>query len=119
LLWNFWEALVRKSVLIAVALVAALTWPADCQHKVSSKNIYERVWAVVPIVGAGTQADPKRPLYAPLPGAAQTDSKTAGQRKGIIAFSSVLSDDRKFALVEFGRWTARHWLLFSRTRVRT
>ena len=58
------------------------------------RNTYERLICVVPMIGTGTPADPKRPLYAPVPGGKPS-------REGIIAFSYVLSDDGKSALVEF------------------
>ncbi len=46
------------------------------------------------MVGAGTPSDPRRPMYAPVPGAEPA-------REGIVAFSYQLSDDGKYALVEF------------------
>lgn len=58
--------------------------------------MYERVMAIVPVIGTGTPLDPKRPLYAPV---AQSVTPTA--RTGILGFTYVLSDDGHFALVEF------------------
>jgi len=58
--------------------------------------MYERLMAVVPIVGKGTLDDPRRPMYAPAPSAVPATS-----RAGILGFSYVPSDDGKFALVEF------------------
>lgn len=66
------------------------------QRKVDPQNLYERVLAVVPVVGTGSAADPKRPKYAPAPG-----QMSAARSGGIIGFTQVLSDDGKFALVEF------------------
>jgi hypothetical protein len=60
--------------------------------------MYERVMAVVPLVGAGTFADPKRPMYAPSPAELQTSMAT---RQGILGFTHVMSDDGQVALVEF------------------
>jgi hypothetical protein len=48
------------------------------------------------MTGAGTWADPKRPMYAPSPAQMNPSSRT-----GIIGFTHVLSDDGHFALVEF------------------
>jgi hypothetical protein len=48
------------------------------------------------MVGKGTPADPMRPRYAPWPPAAVNTSRTA-----IISFSHQVSDDGRFALVEF------------------
>ena len=69
--------------------------PLSGQRRVDLRNTYERLLCVVPMVGAGTPSDPRRPLYAPLPGAG------APSREGIIAFSYVASDDGRLALVEF------------------
>ena len=84
-----------------VALLLICSYSSGlAQAPVSARNLYERVWAVVPMIGAGTHADPKRPLYAPLPAASSNDRALAG-RSGIISFSFQLSDDGQFALVEF------------------
>jgi len=64
--------------------------------RVDPANAYERIYAIVPIVGAGTMDDPKRPLYAP---AAHSMNPTA--RTGILGYHFVTSDDGKLALVEF------------------
>jgi hypothetical protein len=69
--------------------------PTYSQRRVDPKNTYARVICVVPMVGAGTAADPKRPQYAPWP-PLPPDAQT-----GIIAYSQQMSDDGKLALVEF------------------
>lgn len=66
------------------------------QHKVSPRMTHERCWAIVSMVGAGTAEDPRRPMYAPIPGRAKLTSAT-----DILGFSAVVSDDGRFALVEF------------------
>lgn len=78
-------------------LLALLVLPAllCAQHRVDPRNTYTRVICVVPLVGKGTPADPRRPQYAPWPPAA------VPSRTGIIAWSHQLSDDKKYALVEF------------------
>ena len=63
------------------------------QHSVDSRNTYHRVIAVVPMIGTGTPADAFRPKYAPAPGSASP--------AGIIGFTQVLTDNGKFAIVEF------------------
>ena len=68
--------------------------PLFPQHRVDPRNTYERVIMIVPMIGSGTPADPRRPLYAPAP-----SEKLS--KNGIIAYSYVLSDDEKSALVEF------------------
>jgi hypothetical protein len=78
---------------VLVLLLLASAVPA--QRRVDPKNTYQRVICVVPLIGAGTAQDPKRPQYAPWP-LSQARSQT-----DIIAYSQQLSDDGRFALVEF------------------
>ena len=66
---------------------------APCQRHVDARNTYNRVICVVPLVGSGTAADPKRPEYAPWPASQDPN--------GIIAFYFVPSDDGKSAVTEF------------------
>jgi hypothetical protein len=58
--------------------------------------MYERVLAIVPVIGAGTLEDPVRPEYAPAPATMSPTSRT-----GILGYIHVLSDDGKSALVEY------------------
>src|SRR5215469_7184103 len=76
-------------------LVLALSAPLFSQHRVDSSQMYERVYAILPIVGQGTWEDPKRPMFTPPPSA-----MTPGDRSGIIAFHHEVSDDGQLALVE-------------------
>jgi hypothetical protein len=78
-----------------VLLLTAVTGLCLAQRKVDPKNTYQRVIAVVPVVGTGTPADPRRPQYAPWPPA------SAGSRTAIVGYSHQISDDGRFALVEF------------------
>jgi hypothetical protein len=84
----------RTSVILLC--LSALIGNVSAQRRVDPRNMYERVMAIVPIVGSGTAADPKRPMYAPTP-----SQMSATARTGIIAYNHVVSDDGKFALVEF------------------
>lgn len=68
---------------------------AFAQHRVDPSRMYARIYAIVPMIGSGTWEDPKRPMFAPLPG-----QMTPGSRTGIIGFNSIASDDGNFALVE-------------------
>ncbi len=63
---------------------------ATAQRKLDPGHNYERVLAVVPMTGAGTAADPRRPPHAP----AKADAN------GIVSFSYQVSDDGRFAIVE-------------------
>ena len=79
-------------VLIGLLIVTAA---APGQHRVDQRNTLERIVCVVPLVGAGTPRDPKRPQYAPWP-PSRGQSKTE-----ILSYSQQISDDGRFALVEF------------------
>ena len=69
-------------------------------RRVNPRNAYVRVVAVVPLIGTGTDADPIRPDYAPGPRPRGSKSSKP-DLSGIIAFNSVMSDDKKHAIVEF------------------
>lgn len=81
-----------RVLLAALFVCSALS----AQQRVSSFNMYERVWAIVPMTGGGTLDDPARPMYAPAPKEMNPATGT-----GILAFTFVTSDNGKFALVEF------------------
>jgi len=57
------------------------------------------VWAVVPLVGSGSTGDPIRPMMVPSPGAAS--QQPADGPPDLLGYQMQLSDDGKFALVEF------------------
>jgi hypothetical protein len=63
----------------------------------SQTYYHPRVYCIVPMIGSGTPADPKRPMFAPAPPTAAA----ALDRTGIIAYQFQASDDGNFALVEF------------------
>jgi hypothetical protein len=82
-----------RFLLFLVAFVLAV--PASAQYKVHPRDRYERVIAVVPLVGSGSYSDPIRPLFAPVPG----QPRAAGAEH-ILGFSYQLSDNGKSAIVE-------------------
>jgi hypothetical protein len=86
----------KRPVVIGVFLLLILC-PLYCQQRVSLRNTHERLLCVVPMMGRGTEDDPRRPMFAPLPGA----RGEAPTRDGIIAFNYQESDDGRYALVEF------------------
>jgi hypothetical protein len=57
---------VIRAVAVVVCLYMAAT-TASAQPPVSSRNSYERVLAVVPLIGSGTHDDPVRPRPRPKP----------------------------------------------------
>jgi hypothetical protein len=86
---------VIRAVAVLVCLYAMVP-PVVGQPRVDPRNSYERVLAVVPLIGSGTHDDPIRPMFAPAPNAIDTVGRT-----GVIAYTYVPSDDGKFALAEF------------------
>lgn len=71
------------------------------QRSVPPEFMYHRVYAVVPLVGTGTLDDPKRPLLVPTsPQPGQVSPKTS-ERPELLGWQMQMSDDGKFALVEF------------------
>ncbi|MGE5648370.1 MAG: hypothetical protein ACM336_21535 [Acidobacteriota bacterium] len=79
-----------------VVLLALFASSALSQNKVALRNMYDRLLCIVPMTGAGTPEDPRRPLYAPVPTPGAPPS-----RDGIIAFSFQESENGQYALVEF------------------
>jgi hypothetical protein len=78
------------------ATAAAKLSPLNAR-RLAPENAYARVYCVVPLVGSGTMADPRRPMFAPLPPTAAAPL----DRTGIIAYQFQASDDGNSALVEF------------------
>ena len=60
------------------------------------RNAHEQLFAVVPMAGAGTFEDPRRPLFALRPGETGTPDAPP-----ILSFTYEVSDDGRFALVVF------------------
>jgi hypothetical protein len=79
----------------ALFIACSACFPLLAQQPVDSGLTYHHVWAVTPIIGSGTPADPRRPLFVPAQPAAASD------RTGVLAYGMQLSDDGNFALVEF------------------
>ena len=62
------------------------------QRAVNPQNRYERLVCVVPMIGAGTAEDPRRPQFTPAGPAESTP---------FLSYSYLPSDDGQMALVEF------------------
>ena len=78
--------------------VAASSEPRlDSVHRVDPGQMYHRVYAIVPMIGAGTKDDPKRPMFMPAP----SQVPASAVHTGVIGFQMWLSDDGTIALVEF------------------
>lgn len=83
--------MIRK--LIVLSVFAATLF---AQRSVPPEYAYHHVWAVVPLIGTGTDADPRRPMLVPAP-----DQQPATERPDLLSYQMQLSDDGKWALVEF------------------
>jgi hypothetical protein len=76
-------------------------------RRLEPNQAYERILCIVPIIGAGTPADPRRPMFTPAdPAKEKIDRIRAEVRPekadpGILAFTFQESDDGRFAIVEF------------------
>jgi len=60
----------RRAFLIPAQAIPAQAIPAQAilaQHKLAPRHMYERCYAVLPMIGTGTMADPRRPLDVPSP----------------------------------------------------
>lgn len=77
--------------LFAISVFAAALY---AQQKLSPGMTYHRVWMVTPLQGTGKAGDPQRPMFVPA-------SAAASGRSGVLGFQMQLSDDGKFALVEY------------------
>jgi hypothetical protein len=90
----------RSLVVLILAFVLLIQPIAQAQPRVDMRHTHERLVCVVPMVGKGTYDDPRRPKYAPsASGEKAAEARIA--RTGIIAYHAILSDDGKYALVEF------------------
>lgn len=105
---------------VTFLVLSIVAWCATllAQQPVDHGLIFERLIAVVPMIGAGTYEDPRRPAYVPdslLAGgvvkktvdatldttdtaASSVDSALGEAPKVIIGFSYELSDDEQFAI---------------------
>jgi hypothetical protein len=97
----------RYSLVRALAGVCLLIRVGASSPHSDSGGRYQRIVCVVPMVGAGTVRDPKRPMFT-VPGDLGADDQAAGNpgdkrppRAGIVAFQSVPTDDGQAAIVMF------------------
>ncbi len=94
-----------RAVAVLVCLFAAVA-ALTAQPRVDSRNSYERILLVLPIVGSGTLDDPLRPALIPSARGAGASATLAGiaptptVTSTILGYTWVPSDDGKFALTE-------------------
>ena len=76
---------------------------ADVRHTAAAKDLNYHVYAVVPLTGSGTAADPKRPMFVPAQGfkpvvPVVAAGRVTAVRTGILGYHAQISDDGKYAL---------------------
>ena len=76
--------------------VATLAFSQSREH--GSRG--EHLIAVVPMIGAGTPSDPRRPMFVPNPNDVSA-AMASGQPPSFLAIHFVMTDDGKNAIVEF------------------
>ena len=96
------------SVFVVVCCFSSLF----AQQRRDARETHYRILAVVPLIGTGTKTDPIRPAYVPTP--PQGNEKL--DPNGILAFTFLLTDDGKHALVEF---VARNPVAFNQIKADT
>ena len=95
-----------RGVIRAAAVFVCLLALGDIAHAqvpVDWRNTHERILAILPLIGAGTGADPVRPSLIPAPGGtgpAVLSIAPAGANNKILGYAWVASDDGNFALTE-------------------
>lgn len=98
--------------LLWIVIILSVCQVILAQNRLAQRQTNERLLCILPMTGAGTYEDPRRPMYAPtgplhvpemalLDGAQPESNETQPLRKGILGFSYVISDDGQFALAEF------------------
>lgn len=87
---------------ILLCLFAFVVSCASAQDRVPRELQGIRVFATVPLIGAGTPDDPKRPMFVPSP---KEIRAMTPRQDGIVPFPILvqfqISDDGKTALAEF------------------
>ncbi len=89
----------RFAFLLALLFAASISG-SFAQQRVQMRNMYERLYLVVPMIGSGTREDPRRPMYTPAQDAHGVDAAAQPADTGIIAYAFQESDDGTCALVE-------------------
>ncbi len=74
-----------------LVVVLAVTCLLCAQRRVDPRNSYHRMICVVPLTGAGTAADRKRPKYAPWP--VSQNAGADNNHSGPVQWSIVEFDD--------------------------
>lgn len=79
---------------------------AQMRHTPAAKDPHFHIYAIVPLVGTGTELDPKRPMFVPATGlpvslpVIETAANPVAVRTGILAYNAQITDDGLGAIVE-------------------
>lgn len=95
------RTLALRAAAVGVCLLAGRLLSAGPSGSASS---YPQIICVVPMVGAGTVNDPRRPMFAPVAGQkAESEKPSKGfvDPAVITSYRSVITDDGLFAIVVF------------------
>ena len=98
------SGLAISAILVALVL-SGVPAQAQMRHTSAAPDPHQHIFVIVPLIGAGTAADPKRPMFTPAQGIKPALPASAlaatAQRTGILGYHTQISDDGKSALVEF------------------
>lgn len=107
----------RKSCVAIALFIAFSGLTARAQQPLSQSRRYDRILCVVPMIGKGTWDDPRRPMFTPTRSErsqresllliAPRNEKIAALNTEIVGYRYEVSDDGRFALVEFQARSAR------------
>ena len=96
------------AICVFASMVSAQNQGVINPQRVSPAMMYHRVYAVTPLIGGTSSSDPKRPMFIPVPVLPQKGGTVApvsaplpGDRSGILGYQMQLSDDGRYALVEY------------------
>ena len=90
------SALFRRTLLCALTVVLCL----NAASQPGGNLKFQRVIAVVPMIGSGTYDDPKRPMFCPSP-REMAAATAGGKRPWLLSYRFELGDDGQTAIVEF------------------
>jgi hypothetical protein len=101
------SGLAISAALSVLSFIASSPVLAQMRHTTAPSDPHLRIYAIVPLIGAGTAADPKRPMFVSATGLAVATPALPSVaapiivRTGIIGYHAQITDDGQAAIVEF------------------
>ena len=95
---------------LSIPVITLTTASAQGPGILPTTTSFQRVYAIVPLVGRGTHDDPTRPMFVPAGGIHAQNQPSiverqqpgfAKPRTGIISYTAIVTDDGRHAIVEF------------------